>query len=170
METRTLQRIAAYGVARADDAVLLVRSSLLSDFPGVWTLPGGGVDFGEDPLDAVVRELREETGLLVRPDGDVVVLSDVAELPAHGTRTHPVLLHSVRVCVRVAVLGGELVDELDGTTDAVRWVPLAEAEALPLMPFVAEALARLGPARDAQRPPDPGPGGRRAPGTTSPDS
>ena len=34
--------------------------------PGHWTLPGGGIDFGEDPEDAVVREFIEETGLTVK--------------------------------------------------------------------------------------------------------
>ena len=33
----------------------------------LWTLPGGGIDFGEHPADAVVREVHEETGLRLRP-------------------------------------------------------------------------------------------------------
>lgn len=43
------------------DRLLLVRY----EFPGldVWCTPGGGLDEGEDPLDGLARELREETGL-----------------------------------------------------------------------------------------------------------
>lgn len=57
------QRLAAYGIARRDGAVLLVRCSDHADFPGLWSLPGGGVDHGEHPLDTVVREFREALGL-----------------------------------------------------------------------------------------------------------
>ena len=35
--------------------------------PGMWTLPGGGLDHGEDPRAGVRREVYEETGLTVTP-------------------------------------------------------------------------------------------------------
>ena len=57
MELRS--RVGAYVVCVRDGALLLVR------FTGAdrWALPGGGLDHGEDPRDAVVREVHEETGL-----------------------------------------------------------------------------------------------------------
>lgn len=45
--------------------VLLVRRVNPPD-AGCWTVPGGRVEAGESPADAVVRELAEETGLVVR--------------------------------------------------------------------------------------------------------
>lgn len=46
--------------------ILLVKRSFNDDFlPGVWEMPGGGIDFGEEPEDAVVREVKEETGLSI---------------------------------------------------------------------------------------------------------
>jgi len=60
-------RVSAYGLLRRDDQMLLCRlSERVGMNPGCWTLPGGGLDFGEDPEDAVVREFKEETGLLVK--------------------------------------------------------------------------------------------------------
>ena len=45
------------GLCKRDGAVLLVRQG------GQWVLPGGGVESGESKTDALVREMREETGL-----------------------------------------------------------------------------------------------------------
>jgi 8-oxo-dGTP diphosphatase len=53
-------------VRRADGAVLLIRRSLESKSdPGAWDLPGGKMDYGERLVDALVREVREETSLAV---------------------------------------------------------------------------------------------------------
>ncbi|MDQ4019344.1 MAG: NUDIX domain-containing protein [Actinomycetota bacterium] len=46
-----------------DDRVLLVRYVHPDTGEEFWTTPGGGIDPGEEPDDALVRELREETGL-----------------------------------------------------------------------------------------------------------
>jgi 8-oxo-dGTP diphosphatase len=60
--------VAAKGIVRrADGAVLLIRRSPASKTdPGSWDLPGGKMDPGERLVDALVREAREETGLVVR--------------------------------------------------------------------------------------------------------
>jgi ADP-ribose pyrophosphatase YjhB (NUDIX family) len=47
--------------------VLLARRAV-APFQGFWDIPGGFLDEGEDPLDGLRRELREETGLEVEPD------------------------------------------------------------------------------------------------------
>jgi 8-oxo-dGTP diphosphatase len=45
--------------------LLCHRSVGRASYPGVWDLPGGHVEFGEAPLDALVRELTEELGVLI---------------------------------------------------------------------------------------------------------
>ena len=54
----------SYAVCLRDDAVLLTR--LIGADPR-WTLPGGGLDHGEDPRDGAIREVEEETGYRVEP-------------------------------------------------------------------------------------------------------
>jgi 8-oxo-dGTP diphosphatase len=48
-------RVGAYGVCVADERILLSRYT-----SGSWALPGGGVDFGEDPYDGVIRDAALE--------------------------------------------------------------------------------------------------------------
>ncbi len=49
-----------------DRKILLMKRQGGSTGVGTWSIPGGGVEYMEDPLDAVARELNEETGLLAK--------------------------------------------------------------------------------------------------------
>ena len=68
------QRLAAYGLARRANKVLLVRASPSTGVPGTWWLPGGGLQFGESPGTCLVREFMEETGLRAAVGGVVDVV------------------------------------------------------------------------------------------------
>ena len=57
-------KVAAAAIVAKDGQVLLVRRTM-SPGQGQWTIPGGFVDFDEDPREAVVREVFEETGYRV---------------------------------------------------------------------------------------------------------
>jgi 8-oxo-dGTP diphosphatase len=125
-----LRRIAAYAVARDDEGrVLLVRASAKSGTPGVWSLPGGAVDHGEDPNHTVVRETAAETGLSVTVTGLHDVLADMRSMPHRG-----VTIHTDRLIYSVSVRGGNLIDRVGHSTD------LEEAARLKLRPFAADAL------------------------------
>ncbi len=146
-----VQRVAAYGLL-ADDAgrVVLVRASDRSDLQGQWFLPGGGVDFGEHPQDAVVREVAEEIGVDVRATGVRDVVCDVVDLPHRGLR-----VHTIRVLYDLAAVAAgwerTMRPEPDGTSDAVRLV--APDDELPVMPFVARTLDRPVPPTPEAHPP-----------------
>ncbi len=58
-------KVAAAVLVEQDGRILLVRRAN-EPFRGLWTLPAGFVDAGEDPAEAAVRECLEETGLIVR--------------------------------------------------------------------------------------------------------
>ncbi len=142
-----LRRIAAYAICRnQDDDVLLVRASQSAGTPGVWSLPGGAVDHGENPTDTVVRETAAETGLSVAVTGLADVYADMRALPHRG-----VTIHTDRVFYRTRLRGGALADRLGQPTDLARWVPLADAVELPLRQFTAVALG-LPPALADLRP------------------
>ena len=131
-----IRRVGAYGVCRdGRGRTLLARNSGASEFPGLWTLPGGGVEQGEHPDDAVVREFAEETGLTVRIEALRTVTADVVRLPVLGD-----LEHTDRIVYDVSVAGGELRAEVGGTTDLVDWVSDASLADLALMPFTAGVL------------------------------
>jgi 8-oxo-dGTP diphosphatase len=131
-----LRRIAAYAVATDPDGrVLLVRASSRSGTPGVWSLPGGAIDHGEDPNHTVVRETAAETGLSVAVTGLRDVLADMRSLPHRG-----VTIHTDRLIYTVSIRGGNLFDRIGQPTDLARWHTLAEAEKLKLRPFTAAAL------------------------------
>lgn len=139
-----LRRIAAYAVATdADGRVLLVRASSRSGTPGVWSLPGGAVDHGEDPNHTVVRETAAETGLSVAVAGLRDVLADMRSLPHRG-----VTIHTDRLIYQVSIRGGNLLDRVGHPTDLARWHTLDEAERLRLRPFTASALGLSGASAD----------------------
>jgi 8-oxo-dGTP diphosphatase len=136
-----IRRVGAYGLVRdADGRVLLARGSADSEFPGTWTLPGGGVEHGEHPDDAVVREFQEETGLTVRVERLRAVTADVVALPSGP------LEHTDRIVYDVVPVGGSLTDEVGGSTDRVAWAGPAELASWPLLPWTARLLDLPAPA------------------------
>jgi 8-oxo-dGTP diphosphatase len=126
-----MQRVAAYALALRDSdggrEVLLTRNSARGPHPGSWTLPGGGIDHGEEPRDTVVREVHEETGLVCTP-GDVL---DVGSAHFEGTAPSGRRedYHALQIVFAAIVSDGEpTVLETGGTTDAAAWVPLTELD------------------------------------------
>jgi 8-oxo-dGTP diphosphatase len=148
------QRLAAYAVVlREGDEVLLTQLSALTTAPGRWTLPGGGIDHGEHPADAVAREGLEETGLTI----EVGQLLGVDSRHIVGTSPRGVLedYHVVRLIYAGTVPAdapAPEVVEVDGTTAAVAWHPLdaVSSGAVDAVELVQTAIALLTEATRAQ--------------------
>lgn len=155
------RRVAAYAVVECGRGVLMTQLSGLTDRAGSWGLPGGGLDAGEGPGQAVVREVREETGqgIEVRELLQVQTAHWVGRAP--GGRLED--FHAVRVVFRGHCAGptDPVVHDVGGTTESAVWVPWHEVFSLDLTPSSRVVLAGLDPARRAGGGDDaPGPGDR----------
>jgi ADP-ribose pyrophosphatase YjhB (NUDIX family) len=130
-------RVGAYAIVMdATQRMLLCRIGPGYPAEGLWTLPGGGVDHGEHPDAAVLRELHEETGLTGTRGPVAAIWSGLIEKPA----TRPGPLHWIAILYRVTTEPGVLRLEVGGSTDAVAWHTLDEVAGLPHVDLVDGAL------------------------------
>jgi ADP-ribose pyrophosphatase YjhB (NUDIX family) len=139
------QRFAAYALA-TDPRGRLLLTRIADGYPGAgqWHLPGGGTDYGEQPGDALIRELTEETG----QHGRLLALPGVASHrdPASlGPEGYPIDWHGVRAFYRVMVdqPTRPRVHDVGGSTSAARWFTRLQVDGLPLTEVTGEALAEL---------------------------
>ncbi|MFJ9690701.1 NUDIX hydrolase [Kitasatospora sp. NPDC101183] len=105
------------GIVRRGGEVLLVRESLGVDGEVLWSLPGGGVEDGELLHEALRREMREETGLLV---GDPVRTAFLVNV---DSRRYP---SALAVAFEVGVWSGSVRPE-DGDIEQAAFFPLPDA-------------------------------------------
>ena len=101
-------KVAAGVLVTQQNLVLLVRRAG-EPFRGLWTLPAGFVNSGEDPAEAAARECLEETGLSVRVTG----VFDIVAGREHPRGADFVIVYDAEV------IGGEL--KADDDADEARW-------------------------------------------------
>jgi 8-oxo-dGTP pyrophosphatase MutT (NUDIX family) len=126
----------AAGLVRADGNRLL----LVQDRETLrWTTPGGVMELDETPAEAVVREVWEEAGLLVRPRALFGVYGGPKFLVRYpnGDETQ-----YVSIMFECEIESGEPRPDGDETV-AVRYFTLDEARQLPMSPWLIDVLPRL---------------------------
>jgi len=99
---------------------------------GLWSLPGGRIEPGETDTEALVREMREETGLVIDP-GQLI---GTVRRPARDGAVFDIRDYAA------TVTGGTLRPG-DDAADA-RWVAASELESLPITEGLVEALTGWG--------------------------
>lgn len=127
-------RLAAYAVIVDDQERVLLALWNEAD-EKKWTLPGGGVEFAESAEDGALREVLEETGYHARLGRLLGVHSYTIPVSRRLARTDRPM-KAVRVIYVASVVGGQLTQEVGGSTDEARWWPLAEVRRLPRVGLV----------------------------------
>jgi mutator protein MutT len=117
-----------------DERILLVRRSN-PPLQGEWSIPGGLVETGETTKEAIVREVREETGLEI----EVVRLAEVFERIVRD-RESRVQYHFVLIDYLCQVIVGEAHAASD--VSEVRWVRTDELEKFAVAPETCEVIRR----------------------------
>jgi ADP-ribose pyrophosphatase YjhB (NUDIX family) len=140
---RSVQRFGAYGLV-TDPAGRVLLTQIAPGYPGAgeWHLPGGGTDFGESPVAALVRELAEEADQRGRVT-ELLGLSSGHNPAAVGPEGYPIDWHVVRVHYRVVVdePTQPLVTEGAGSSTAeASWFEPDELAKLPLTRAAATVI------------------------------
>ncbi|MDV5147375.1 NUDIX domain-containing protein [Streptomyces sp. SBC-4] len=140
MNTPVQKRVSAYAIVVEGDRLLLTRLSEASPVfeAGLWHLPGGGIDPGEQPVEALARELYEETGR-------VLAGARLVDARTYAATRNGVTWHLVALFYAVELRPGDplTVTESDGSTEAVAWRPLT-GPVEELSPAAADALSLVG--------------------------
>ncbi|MDL2718102.1 MAG: NUDIX domain-containing protein [Acidobacteriota bacterium] len=127
-------RLVVAGVFVRAGRLLMSRRPAGGAWPGLWELPGGKVEDGETPEEALAREWKEEL------DAIPVGLSPFHFSTTAGVGPEEFSRHITLLFFEVIGVAGE---PRAVAVDAVRWCTVAEAKLLPMPPADAPALGRL---------------------------
>ncbi|QGN59262.1 NUDIX hydrolase [Nostocoides sp. HKS02] len=139
---RPYQRTAAYGVVTSKRGLLLTELSARTSAPGRWTLPGGGLDPGEEPVAALHREVWEESGQQI--EGVRLLEAHTSHWIGRAPSGRLEDFHAVRIVYAAwcPAPTDPVVHDVGGSTESVRWVPFDEVERYPLGRSFAPHLRR----------------------------
>lgn len=126
-------RVRVCGLCWQEETLLMVNHTGLTA-GNFWSPPGGGVEFAEPAVEALVRELREETGIIIRP-GKFQFICEYIEPTLPDRQTS---IHAVELFFAVDYLAGDARKGTDPESDAahqiiteVRYMSLEEILAIP---------------------------------------
>ena len=115
--------------------LLLIRRGVEPSM-GKWSIPGGSIEWGEPMMEAVKREVREETGLEV----EVGRIAGVFDLIIRDEESGPAF-HYVIIDLFASPVGGTLTPGDDAVE--ARWVPIEDLGSYELSPFLLSRLKQM---------------------------
>lgn len=138
------QRLAAYALVVSERGLLATEFSSRTAVPGMWGLPGGGIDPGENPAATVQREVFEETGQTIEILRFLDMQSDhwIGHSPSGVVED----FHAVRLIysARCETPVDAVVHDVGGTTSSSQWVPASSLRAVSWINSSRALLAKHG--------------------------
>ena len=126
------QKVVSTGFLVHEQKTLIIKRSMDEAFlPGYFELPGGKVDFGEDPKEALAREFREEVNLHIKIGKPFKVFSYLSE---NGDR------HTVEILFHVSLLYPQQEVKLSLAHDEYRWITADEIEEYPISSEIKDGI------------------------------
>ncbi len=114
--SRPFVAVACAVIQGADGRILAAQRPFNKSLGGKWEFPGGKIETGETPADALVRELEEELGIHTQVDRALSVVH--YDYEAFSIELHPFV---------VTILAGEMIAK---EHEEIRWITLEEAPAI----------------------------------------
>jgi mutator protein MutT len=126
-------KVATHGLIKKDNKFLVTHRSAVNDYmSNFWDIPGGTIEFGEKAIDALNREIKEETGLIVNI-GKFIFCHDYL---SNSER------HQFQIVYECEYIDGEV--KLDPQEhDDFKWVTLDEMKSLPKIAFLEKLFEYL---------------------------
>lgn len=126
-------RVAVHGLIKKGNQVLVAKRPFDDDYmPGYWDIPGGTVKFQENIVDALNREIAEETGLIVSV-GRILFCHDFPSGPER---------HQFQIVYECDYIDGEVVLNPEDHEE-FKWIELSETEDLDRITFFDELCKYL---------------------------
>jgi 8-oxo-dGTP diphosphatase len=126
-DTDQIFKLAAHTWIQKNNKFLVIQRSLKDDFmPGYWDTPGGCLDFGEDPIKALIREAKEEAGLDVK----------VCKLLYCHNEVYNNSRHWFALVYECEIIGDSKITLDPNEHDEYRWVNIEELKDLPKIDFL----------------------------------
>lgn len=133
-KTNQISRFGSYAVVLRDFQILFTQKKS-GPYKGLWGLPGGAIEFGETPEEALRRELLEETALDAGPMELLLTATSNTQYNNQGTQCH---FHHIGIIYKVShckPIPGLIPEE------AMRWIDLDKIPMEELTPFAKQVLS-----------------------------